>query len=365
MTNKVTGYTGVMFTLLDTLGKKYNFTYTVTEPEDGALWGEKVDGKWQGMTAMIASGKAAFGATPFPETHRRGEVLSFTYPIDIQGYAFLYKKPTKISKETIMVDPFEWEVWLGIAIMSVILGPIFYFNHQMSYYYHYYDEVSEYGLFQFWRCALLYFQLILQQGSNQVPESPTGRWYITGWFIFILVILSFYQGALVAMIAIPQQEFELNNIETLVRKDHHYSWAFLEGSDIERYFTQSPDKAYQKVAKQAKRLQFEDLWEIDTGIYEKIFDNMWAYIDNHGFIQGLYYRQYRNTSQCNYTFSRERFFYQNLGIALPKDSPWTPLFSKDTKVLFHSGVIETWKRVSSLECFQFSIIFYFLATLST
>ena len=75
------------------------------------------------MTKMIASGQAAFSATPFPETHRRSEVLSFTYPLDIQGYAFLYKKPTKIGKETILVDPFEWEVWLGLAIFSVILGP--------------------------------------------------------------------------------------------------------------------------------------------------------------------------------------------------------------------------------------------------
>ena len=45
---RVTGYSGLVFVILDQISGKLNFTYIVKEPADG-LWGTKVGGEWNGL----------------------------------------------------------------------------------------------------------------------------------------------------------------------------------------------------------------------------------------------------------------------------------------------------------------------------
>ena len=49
---KVVGYTGLIFALVDEVGKKLNFTYVVQPPADG-LWGAKEGGQWNGMIRQV------------------------------------------------------------------------------------------------------------------------------------------------------------------------------------------------------------------------------------------------------------------------------------------------------------------------
>ena len=58
-----------------------------------------------------------------------------------------------MSRAVLFVDPFTPTVWLGIAVMTVIIGPIFYIIHRSSPYYKYHDEVNSYGLFQLTNCV--------------------------------------------------------------------------------------------------------------------------------------------------------------------------------------------------------------------
>ena len=53
----------------------------------------------------------------------------------------------------LFVDPFTPTVWLGIAVMTAIIGPIFYIIHRSSPYYKYHHEVNSYGLFQLTNCV--------------------------------------------------------------------------------------------------------------------------------------------------------------------------------------------------------------------
>ena len=55
----------------------------------------------------------------------------------------MYKKPTSVSKELLLVNPFTLEVWLGVAVMVTIIGPISYLVHRSSYYYTFTGENNE------------------------------------------------------------------------------------------------------------------------------------------------------------------------------------------------------------------------------
>ena len=51
---QVVGYSGLMFDMIDEIGRKLNFTYIVVPPADGN-WGLKVNGEWNGMIRQVTT----------------------------------------------------------------------------------------------------------------------------------------------------------------------------------------------------------------------------------------------------------------------------------------------------------------------
>ena len=66
------------------------------------------------------------GAAAFAKNSERMERVDFTDALDLHPYGFIYKKPKAVSKELLLINPFELPVWIGVAIMVVIIGPIYY-----------------------------------------------------------------------------------------------------------------------------------------------------------------------------------------------------------------------------------------------
>ena len=62
------------------------------------------------------------GAAAFTITEGRRQRVEFTDAVDIEPFGFIYRRPTSISKLTFLIDPFEWEVWIGVAIMVTLIG---------------------------------------------------------------------------------------------------------------------------------------------------------------------------------------------------------------------------------------------------
>ena len=154
-----------MFALLDEIAKKLNFTYVVKEPSDGK-WGDKKNGQWNGMIEQVIKKEVLLAAASFAISAERQAVVNFTEPLDMQPYTFMYRRPQELSRYLLFIDPFTPYVWLYIAAMTVIIGPILWVIHRYSYYYVYYDELTEYGLFQMSNCIWYCYGALLQQVSN-------------------------------------------------------------------------------------------------------------------------------------------------------------------------------------------------------
>ena len=62
------------------------------------------------------------GAAAFTITEDRRQRVEFTDAVDIEPFGFIYRRPTSISKLTFLMDPFEWEVWIGVGILVTLIG---------------------------------------------------------------------------------------------------------------------------------------------------------------------------------------------------------------------------------------------------
>ena len=112
---------GFIFEVLNQVSYKLNFTYNVIEPSNGM---------WDGMIDQVGNYDVMIGAAAFAKTVARADIVDFTEDIDLHPYGFMYKRPKAVSKELLLIQPFEVEVWIGVAIMVVIIGPIYYLVHR-------------------------------------------------------------------------------------------------------------------------------------------------------------------------------------------------------------------------------------------
>ena len=117
------------------------------------------------MIKQLIDKEVMLAAAAFAISYERMQVVNFTDAFDLQPYAFMYRRPKTLSRASMFIDPFMPEVWLGIAVMTVIIGPILYIIHRSSLYYKFKDEVSKYGLFQLTNCVWYCYGALLQQAT--------------------------------------------------------------------------------------------------------------------------------------------------------------------------------------------------------
>ena len=59
----IVGYSGLIFAMMDEIGSKLNFSYTVIPPTDGKF-GIKMNGRWNGMIQQLINKEVRASRSP-------------------------------------------------------------------------------------------------------------------------------------------------------------------------------------------------------------------------------------------------------------------------------------------------------------
>lgn len=103
---------GMNLNILSAIGSWLNFSYTITDIAPDALWGELVNGTWNGLLGEIAYGEKNFTVNYFTITRERLEYFDCSVPYFREGFGFAVKIPPPVPAWLSLITPFTWQVSL-------------------------------------------------------------------------------------------------------------------------------------------------------------------------------------------------------------------------------------------------------------
>ena len=77
-----------------------------------------------------------------------------------------------------------------------------------------------------------------------LPEADSGKLTVLSWWIFVIVVVTFYSGSLVAFLTFPQYEFPIKDIHNLLEKQNEFNWGFRQNSVLEKHFETTEGDIY-------------------------------------------------------------------------------------------------------------------------
>ncbi|KAK1129910.1 hypothetical protein K0M31_019610 [Melipona bicolor] len=220
---------GYAFYIFDLLSLKLNFTYTIVPPEKHIL-----GNKTSGVLNLLYNKKVDVAVAFLPVLPEMGEYCTFSTPLDEMKLTAVMKRPQDSATGSGLLAPFERTVWLLVLASLIFVGPIIYlFANIRAKLWH--DSTSE--NFSLSSCFWFVYSSLLKQGTNIVATTDSTRMLFATWWIFILILTSFYTANLTAFLTKPQFTLSISSLQDIVKKG--YSWVTYEGRTIDFLLSQN------------------------------------------------------------------------------------------------------------------------------
>ncbi|XP_041463954.1 glutamate receptor 2-like [Lytechinus variegatus] len=258
-------YEGFCVDLLKKIVEIYPFKYRIQLVKDGNYGTQQKNGKWDGMIGELMYGSADISVAPLTINTDRERVVAFTKPYMSFGISIMIKKmksprPSGFS----FFQPFTNEIWICLALatcgVSMIMFQICRFSSSEwrietdnS------DDVSNGNRVagagkgvkwtnDFYILNSLWFALgaLMQQGSDILPRSISGRIMGGVWWFFTLIIISSYTANLAAFLTTQSMQSPIKSAEDLAAQTKIQYGVHKGGSTVE-FFRKSSHPLYRKM----------------------------------------------------------------------------------------------------------------------
>ncbi|XP_069121394.1 glutamate receptor ionotropic, delta-1-like [Argopecten irradians] len=335
-------YTGLCFDLLDHMAASLNFTYDVTNPEDGQ-WGVlNSNGTWTGLVGQLERWEVDLVAAPLSAQANREKVMDFTYSYYIDYTTILMKKPDPYEKKwRTLIDPFSEQlllcVLLSLPVMSLLL---FLFERFSPYYVRDEEREGMSGLHTYQDAFWYMYGALLTQGGEHLPQSQTGRTLLSSWWLFCIIMMATYSGNLIAFLTVTKDKPPFSTVAGMIQNDN-YRWGTIGGSSWIDAFNETRVSTFMKVWEGMLRFNASDpstLSPKSSVHFEKVLAG-----DNYAYIGDKTQMEIKMAEECSLLMADDEFLPLQYAFGFPNFSPYTKLFSDELLYVHESGLLHIWK----------------------
>ncbi|KAK7085913.1 hypothetical protein SK128_018158 [Halocaridina rubra] len=317
---------GIDVSVVNALSETLNFTWRVETPRDGKWGGPLPDGTVSGMIGEIARREGHFAICEITITGLRETVVDFSSPYYFESLIIVTLAPPEKNRAFAIFSPFTMQVWLCIAVSTLLIGPVLrletivmksYMEERNG------DEKFDYSTNNFSFNA--FRSLVVQSNLLQAKYWPH-RFIFIFWYLFCFYISALYSGTLTAVLVTPTFEKPIDYLTDIPEavKSQGYSLGVIG------------DSAFEELFKSAKEGIYEEIWTLFN--HKERSKSFFSYPDQ-GFDQLVKGKFIFVNSQMGskirairkglnkFHFSRQTFYPQGYGIACNSGSPFRMKFN--------------------------------------
>ncbi|XP_071529502.1 glutamate receptor ionotropic, delta-1-like [Panulirus ornatus] len=347
-------YSGIMYNILISLSQALNFTYELRRPPDG-LWGVGFpNGTWNGQLGMVKRREVDLALGPFAFNWERYHfACEFTQPIFVDYESVFMQRPGLETDLLALVRPFQWQVWLCLfGVLVLIWFILVLFVHVSPYEKDpvteeedvaYNDDVGERRYKRTVRgghASRSHFIWVIRTMSNQsnpwLPKSDSRRVMTGTWLLSCFIILTLFSSTLTAMLTVPMVKLPIDSTEDLVNQQE-VSWAIESGSFLYQILYQAKEGIY-KALWDGHSQRITDCYsyrhDIRAGMYAAVCDKMT--------MKKVMSEDFSETGKCNYYMAREDFKAMPLALAFQHHHHLFSEANERILQLIDNGLVDRW-----------------------
>nr|CAD2164200.1 unnamed protein product [Meloidogyne enterolobii] len=188
--NKFEGYCIDLLNLLHERNEEFNFEIFISR--NNQYGARQPDGSWDGIIGHLLRGEADVSVASLTINQDRERVVDFSKPFLTTGISIMIKKPDKQEFSVFsFMAPLSSEIWMYIIFAYVGVSVVIFLVSRFSPYEWRVEEMANGGFtisndFSVYNCMWFTLAAFMQQGTDILPRSISGRIASSAWWYVVL-----------------------------------------------------------------------------------------------------------------------------------------------------------------------------------
>uniref|UniRef100_A0AC34QBS5 Glutamate receptor 1 n=1 Tax=Panagrolaimus sp. JU765 TaxID=591449 RepID=A0AC34QBS5_9BILA len=301
-----------------------DFNYEIFLSAGNKYGTKQPDGSWDGMIGYLLRGEADVSVASLTINQDRERVVDFSKPYMTTGISIMIKKPDKQEFSVFsFMQPLSSEIWMYIIFAYVGVSVVIFLVSRFSPYEWRVEEMANGGFtisndFSVYNCLWFTLAAFMQQGTDILPRSISGRIASSAWWFFTMIIVSSYTANLAAFLTLEKMQAPIESVEDLA-KQTKIKYGIQQGGSTAQFFKYSSVQVYQRMW----RFMESQVPSVFTSSYAEGIDRVRNHKGRYAFLLEATANEYANTRKpCDTMKVGANLNSVGYGVATPFGSEW-------------------------------------------
>ncbi|CAH1103684.1 unnamed protein product [Psylliodes chrysocephalus] len=334
-------YEGFCLDLIAQIAKIVGFEFEIQLTEGGSYgFYDEIEDKWTGLIGDVLEKKAHLAISDITITQEREEVVDFSLPFMELGISLLHSKPDfGDTQYFVFLSRFSKSLWTTILYSYIAISVCLYIVLRLSpddwERRHPCDELDD-TLVNRWdlkNSLLLTLRALTMQGSDAVPKGKSARLAISMWWLFCLILTSYYIANTANVANLSNLESPLQGVDDLTSQTQ-IKYGMLKGGSTEDFFRNSNTTTYAKLWHYIEHTPAVFTKTTQDGVDRVLESN-----GQYAFFMESTTLEYALERNCNLRQVGGLLDTKSYGIAMPQNAPYRGTINRAILKLQEEGIL--------------------------